>query len=90
MPIADPLYAFLFRGGLRGEERKIAISSGALFLFVRGFDGGMPGMRDGVLGLELVVNYSYSSSSQLSLDGSECKEKGLGLRQYPYFAYLCY
>lgn len=32
-------------------------------------------MRDGVLGLELVVNYLYSSSSQLSLVGSECKEK---------------
>jgi len=62
-------------GGLRGEERTIAISSGALFLFARRFDGGMPAMRDGVLGLELVVNYSYSSSSQLSLDGSECKEK---------------
>jgi hypothetical protein len=50
----------------RGEERTIAISSGAFFIFARRFDGGMPGMRDGVLGLELVVNYSYSSSSPLT------------------------
>jgi hypothetical protein len=29
-------------------------------------------LKDKLLGLELVVNYSYSSSLQLSLDGSEC------------------
>ncbi|XP_074352084.1 uncharacterized protein LOC141691245 [Apium graveolens] len=41
-------FSFLFWIGLRGEERILAILSGAFFIFARRFDGGMPGMRYGV------------------------------------------